>query len=141
MSIIDKTYFEAHNLVVNVNEPEPNSATDRDLDVLIASVEEYVLSNALGRKFYNEIKQYYKELPSEPIPAEVNNLVDGCEYTYNGEERYWRGLRQENTKESLLADLVYYCYHTNNVTLTTSFGEQAVEGKLGNRASIFRKVI
>src|SRR5690606_38453421 len=64
---------------------------------------------------------------------------DGKTYQIDGEDRYWKGLKNDVTKESLLADYVYYLYHTDQTTITTEVGEVAMDNKIGNRVSVSRK--
>ena len=46
--LIDSTYFQNANIIVNTDEPDPNSKTASVLDLLIAKSERDVLSFAFG---------------------------------------------------------------------------------------------
>ncbi|WP_027380831.1 hypothetical protein [Chryseobacterium daeguense] len=146
MSLIDKTYFEQWNLIPNVNEPDPNNRTSEDLDATIMQVEKDVLSLAFGWSMWEDFKQYINTDGGidDSAPQNYKDIVNGKSYlkAINGDDKecHWRGLLETNPKSSLLADFVYYTYKVNNATLTTEFGEAAVEGKVGNKASITPKV-
>lgn len=139
--IIDSTYFERYNFVANVNEPDPDSRSQTDLDFAIQTIVRYVLSFTFGAQMFNDLKQYYSPSEGEEIPQNYKDLVDGKAYSHNGTERYWIGLRQQEIKESLLADLVYYAHQTNYVTQSTGIGEVSIDNKIGNKVSIAPKVV
>jgi hypothetical protein len=145
MTLIDSTYFEYWNLIPNTNEPDPNNRSSEDLDLIIESVEKEVLSYAFGFKMWNDFKTYILVNGFDTnAPQNYKDIVFGKEYTKNvGSETkdcLWAGLLEENPKSSLLADIIYYTYKTNNATQTTQFGESKVDTKVGNKASITPKV-
>lgn len=136
--IIDSTYFGENNFIANINEPDPNSRTTDTLSMLIEVTERNLLSNTFGVAMYEDLIQYYANDNNTP-PTEYSNLVDGCTYQRNGKDMFWGGLRNEKTKESLIADLVYYEYHSNNISQTTGVGEVSIDVKIGVKASVLPK--
>ena len=136
--IIDSTYFEENNFIANINEPDPNNRTSDTLSMLIEVTERNLLSNTFGFEMYQDLIKYYKDDSLTP-PTEYKNLVDGCIYEVEGKKRFWSGLRNQATKESLIADLVYYEYQINNITQTTGIGEVSIDIKVGNKANVLPK--
>lgn len=137
--IIDSSYFEENNFIANIKEPDPNNRTSDNLNMLIELTERNLLSITFGRAMYEDLIRYYKDDSLTP-PTEYKNLVDGCSYQIDGKTRYWSGLRNEETKESLIADLVYYSYHTDNISQTTGVGEVSIDVKVGVKHSVLPKV-
>ena len=136
--IIDSSYFEENNFIANINEPDPNNRTSDNLNMLIELTERNLLSITFGRAMYEDLIKYYKDDSLTP-PTEYKNLVDGCIYEVEGKKRFWSGLRNQATKESLIADLVYYEYQINNITQTTGVGEVSIDVKVGNKANVLPK--
>lgn len=107
----------------------------------IDRAEKEVLLYAFGREMYEDFLSAMSDAPGEPLPLPYINILDGVMYEVDGDKRYWMGLRNNITKESLLADYTYYLYFNENVTLTTEAGEVLVETKVGTRASMTRKIV
>jgi len=139
--LIDSTYFQNANIIVNTNEPDPNSKTASVLDLLIAKSERDVLSFAFGIEMWEDFKQYivngYDELTT---PENYKRIIIGYNYTIDSENMFWNGLIQPETKESILADFVYTQYHTENTTKTTEIGEASLDTKIGVKVSSIPKI-
>ena len=136
--LIDSTYFDFS--IANLNEPEPNSKKGTELSILIAQAERDVLSYAFGLKMWNDFKTYIADGFDGEIPQEYTDIINGKTYEIDGVERYWLGLIQPETKESLLADYVKVIYTTNNVTQLTEFGQAEIDTKVGKKASSNPKI-
>lgn len=140
--IIDSTYFEVKNFIPNLKEPDPNSKKESDLAHYISRAEEEVLSFAFGMEMWEDFKPYVAE-GADPslIPQNYLDILDGMTYVVNGEKHYWKGLRNNVTKESLLADYTYYIYYRDHTSTTTEAGEVAMDNKIGTRVSMSRKLV
>ncbi|WP_185269597.1 hypothetical protein [Chryseobacterium bernardetii] len=141
MPLIDSTYFEDSNIIANVSEPDPDYKTDKVLDRMIIKGERDVLSFAFGIEMWIDFKPYIKSGIDPNTPQSYLDIINGKTYEKDGKKCYWKGLIQEDTKESLLADYVYCEYHTDNITTTTGIGEVAINNKVGNRVSMIPKVV
>lgn len=140
MSLIDSTYFEDSNIIANVTEPDPNSKTDKVLDKVIARGERDVLSFAFGVEMWNDFKKYTNNGIASNTPDNYKSIILGASYEKDSKKCFWKGLIQEDTKESMLADYVYCDYHTDNVSTTTGIGEVSIDNKVGNRTSMIPKI-
>ena len=140
MPLIDSTYFVDSNIIANINEPDPNSKTEKVLDIKIKRGERDVLSFAFGWEMWNDFKQYIVNGIDPSTPQEYIDIINGVEYMKNDKKCLWIGLIQEETKESLLSDYVYCTYHNDNQSQTTGIGEVSIDNKIGNRVSMIPKV-
>lgn len=153
MALTDDTYFEVYNYVPNIKEYDPNNRTQNTLSDTIVDAENEVLSVAFGIQMLNDFSKYV--LPNggfmESIPDDApqdekdrfeayKKIVFGEEYTKDNQYCQWKGLLEVNPKRSLLADYVYSVYLTDNVTQTTSIGENKGEHKIGSTASSVPKI-
>lgn len=144
--LLDPSYFEHWNLIPNLSEPDPNNRMSEELNLTIKQVEKEVLSYAFGFKMWNHFKQFISTTGGldNSAPQYYKDVVYGKIYskTIGGETKdfYWRGILESEPKGSLLADFVYYTIKNNNATQTTEFGEAAMDGKVGVKASITPKV-
>ena len=137
--IIDSTYFVVGNFIPNLSEPDPNSQRTVDIGHYINRAEEEVLSFALGRTMWEDLRKY-TDNPLLEMPQNYKDLLDGVHYTIEGVDCYWMGLRDDITKESLLADYTYYIYFMDHLSLTTESGEVAMDSKVGGRTSMHSKL-
>lgn len=138
--LIDSTYFLNSNIIVNTNEPDPNNKTTSVLDLIITKAERDVLSFAFGVKMWEDFKQYIVNYDPDLTPENYRRIIEGYNYTFDGKERFFNGLIQPETKESLLADYVYCIYHTENTTKTTEMGEASLDSKVGGKVSSIPKI-
>lgn len=140
MPLIDSTYFENSNIIANVNEPDPDYKTDKVLDLMILKGERDVLSFAFGIEMWEDFKNYIKTGIDPDTPQMYLDIIKGKIYEKQGKKCYWKGLIQEETKESLLADYVYCIYHDENNPTTTGIGEVNIKSKIGYKVSMTPKV-
>lgn len=142
MPLIDSTYFENSNIIANVNnnEPDPDYTTDKILDLMIVKCERDVLSFAFGIEMWNDFKPFISNGIDPLTPQNYLEIIRGKMYVKNGKKCYWKGLIQEDTKESLLADYVYCVYHDENNTTTAGIGEVSIKSKIGFRVSMIPKI-
>lgn len=141
MPLIDSTYFIDSNIVANATEPDPDKKTGNVLELMIKKCERDVLSFAFGLEMWNDFKPFISNGIDPNTPQHYKDIILGKTYEKDGKKCFWKGLIQEDTKESLLADYVYCQYHTENVTQTTGVGEVAIDNKVGNRTSMIPKVV
>lgn len=140
MPLIDSTYFENSNIIANVSEPDPDYKTDKVLDLMILKGERDVLSFAFGIEMWEDFKTFITDGIAPGTPQNYMDIIKGKIYEKQGKKCYWKGLVQEDTKESLLADYVYCLYNDDNNSTSTGIGEVAINSKIGYRASIVPKV-
>jgi hypothetical protein len=111
--LIDQTYF-----VGNLN--IPGSESDPVLETLlwfIAKHEPVFLQKVLGYSLYKVYK-------ADASDARIVAILSGAEYTdYNGNLRMLAPLVNTTTKESPIANYVYYWYMRNKATITTGVSE------------------
>ena len=143
MALIDKTYFKGNRFIPNLNEAEPNNRLQEDLMMLMQQSDKDVLSLAFGFEMWEDFKQFINENGGikEETPQNYKDVVNGKTYQKDGKTLRWNGILETNPKASLLADIVCYQYHNNNVTQTTENGQVMIGGKLGDKASSVPKII
>ena len=124
MSLIDKTYF-----VKDINIPDSDYS---DLTAYITRYEKEILIKILGYELWKLVAAY------DATPGVITDLVEGKEYTVNGETVKWNGLKNSDLV-SLIAYYVFYWWARNNATFTgtsselKSIGENAEAAKLNQR--------
>lgn len=139
--LIDSTYFIGKRFIPNLNEPDVNNRLGNDLDLVINQVEEYVLSSMFGMEMWEDFKSKYQNKDNVPLSQEHLNILNGTSYEYDGKKYFWKGLIEPGTKNSLLVDLIYYEYKSQNVSLTTEIGESELNLKSGKRISDIPKLV
>jgi len=114
MTLIDRTYF-----IGEINIPNKDSSlVSGTLDAFIKKYEPLFLKYALG---YNTSQEFIAALAT-PSPAQKwVDLRDGKEYSLNGYNYFWPGLK--NTERNPIAYYVYYWYMRNQVSSTAGLGE------------------
>ena len=128
MYIIDETYFIKELSVPNINEIDSDSLT-----VLKQYIDEYsrqVLQNALGYVLFNDLDSNVTDGVLDVLaPTKWINFVNGVEYTKDGKQYKWRGLKYTEGlhKSSLLAKNVFYHWLKDNVTQITGTGEKSIK--------------
>lgn len=116
--IIDKTYFKGNLRVANVQEDltplGSRTGNQPDLDEYIEKYEVEIMLNALGYKEYKSFIDSFEPDGTLKAGAEQRwvDLVNGKDYTSNGVELKWRGLRYVlgSQKYSLIAEYVFYFF-------------------------------
>jgi len=130
MYLIDKTYFIKNLHVPNTEEPTSDASTDLDM-----SIDRYVrqfLQMTLGNVLFSDFDSYVTDGELEiTAPQKWLNLVNGCEYTKDGIDYVWQGLKYELGlyKVSLLANYTYVNHYQN--TTNSILGQIAIDPKNG----------
>lgn len=121
MPLIDTSYF-----VNDLNIPNAqiaNSAPNKQLTALVATMEPQLLKEILG---YELFKVFY-QAATAPGPAQrYADLLNGVEYTnLYGQLTLWRGItdKRYESKESLIANYVYWHLIKKQFTQTSGTGE------------------
>ena len=114
MYIIDKTYFIRNLHVPNTEEPTSDASIELEM-----SIDRYVrqfLQMTLGNVLFSDFDSYVIDGELEiTAPQKWLNLVNGCEYTKDGIDYVWQGLKYELGlyKVSLLANYTYVNHYHN----------------------------
>ena len=128
--IIDETYFQ-RNLHVP-NSDELNTGAYAELQEYIDSKARLCLKSALGYKLFNEFDgNVTNGVLDDGAPQKWIDLVNGKEYTINGDLFRWEGLIQTEGafNKSLLANFVYYHWLNDNQSSVTGVGEVVLNAK------------
>lgn len=135
MPLIDKTYF-----VGEINIPETSNASVLErLNFLIAKYEDQLLRDLLGNALY---AAYTTGIVVTPTPeSKWTDLRDGKAYTYASVDQYWPGFRKASTKQSLIANYVYYYWMKDKASHTTAIGEVKDNTDGGQRVNPIYKQI
>lgn len=127
--IISWEYFFGETEIAQATQTEVQTA----IDLFIKRYEPKILECVLGNELYVEFKNGIQliAIPDtdpveyEPIAQKWINLRDGCDYTDKyGVARHWVGLANATTKQSLIANYVYFKYTGNAATSSTGSGER-----------------
>lgn len=125
--LLDKTYFVGE---INIPNTSNQSVLER-LNFFIAKYEEQLLRALLGDGLY---KAYTDGLAAND-PKYIA-IRDGKDYTDSNAKAYnWMGLRKESTKQSLIANYVYYWWLRDKVSITTGVGEADVKTDSADKIS------
>jgi hypothetical protein len=101
MPLIDKSYFVGELNIPNTG----NTAVSERLDLFIAKYEQELLKTIFGTALYNA----YTAGIAAVTPDQIwKDLRDGKEYLLNSDSYKWIGLRDATTKQSPIANYVYY---------------------------------
>ena len=139
--LVDSTFFTGKLYLPNMTEPDVNNRLGDDLQTVIDTVEEKLLSAIFGREMWLDFKAKYENKETVPLSAEYQRILDGHTYEINGKKYFWLGLINDETKQSLIADLVYYEYKANTSSITTELGEASINLKAGDNASNTYKMV
>jgi len=135
MYIIDDTYFQSPKREVsNLNEADSKSFAE--LQLLIDEKCRLLLLDFLTVEQFQELDSYlvnglfpepYQPDPLLPnyVPQKWIDLVKGCTYEVNEIPLKWNGLAYSlgTSKQSLLADYVYYFWLESQVSYMTGVGD------------------
>lgn len=121
-NLIDKTYFVGERNIPNTDQ----TAVEQRLNHFIAKYEAELLRLLLGYELY---KDFTAGLLADPILGKWISLRDGDEYTVDGILYKWDGLRNAATKQSMIADYVYYWWMRDKASITTGVGETAPQAE------------
>jgi hypothetical protein len=129
MALITKDYFIGE---LNIPDTDKDEVLER-VNLFIAKYEEDLLRKLLGNALYLSYKTAM--LTANP-DQKWKDIRDGKDYTdLSGCSRYWMGLRKQATKQSLIANYVYYWFSRDRVTASTAFGEVMMKAEGGDKVS------
>lgn len=128
--IINWEYFFGERAIPSITKDDVKDT----VNLFIAKYEPKLLECLLGRALYVEFTAGLVPVPVEPPTDPVTyepiaqkwlNLRDGCDYVDKyGNATHWFGIINSTTKESLIANYVYYKYIGDLATATTASGER-----------------
>lgn len=122
--IIDSTYFINEIFIAGqANSVDVNSSRSK-LSGFIAKYESRYLTEILGKDLYSDFKA---GLESDPVPQKWIDLRDA--------------LANDATKESPIANYVYYWFLRSQTTTTTGIGETKQLSENADRASSIDKQV
>jgi hypothetical protein len=135
MPLIDKSYF-----VGEINIPDTSNASVLErLNFLIVKYEGQLLRDLLGNALY---AAYTTGIGAATPDAKWTELRDGKTYTDgNGDVQIWSGFRNSTTKQSLIANYVYYWWQRDKASHTTALGEVKDNTDGGERVSPIDKQV
>ena len=128
MYLIDETYFIKELSVPNINEMDSDNLT-----ILKQYIDQYsrqLLQNSLGYVLFNDLDSNVTDGVLDVLaPQKWLDLVNGIEYTKDGKQYKWRGLKYTEGlhKSSLLAKYCFYHWLKDNVTQITGTGEKSIK--------------
>lgn len=139
--IITWEYFFGERAVPQITQDE----VQKSIAMFIAKYEPKLLECLLGHALYVELITGITPVAVIPatnpvtyVPIEQKwlDLRDGCAYVDKyGNARRWVGLINATTKESLIANYVYYKYMGDLATSTTGAGERLTAAENSKMAS------
>lgn len=128
--LIDETYFQRELYVPNAD--ELNSGALNELTEFIDDKARLCLKYALGYELFNDLDSNITDgVLDVGAPAKWLNLVNGVEYTKDGETFKWDGLisTEGAFKKSLLANFTFYYWLEYNQSKMSGVGEVVVNAK------------
>ena len=122
--LINASYFVNELLIPNLSDYDESY----NINGLIQDCSHSFLESFLGREIYKELVSNLnaEQTALKPNAAEKwDNLVNGCDYEYQGQTRYFKGLiyKRGTIPKSLLAQYVYIKYIEQNTTQLTPTGD------------------
>jgi hypothetical protein len=126
----DISYFVGETFLPNA------TANTNNINVFIKKYEQIWLNKVLGIAF---AKLFIDGLANNPVDARWTALKLGGMYTYNGVDGLWLGFSND-TKQSPLANFVYYWYMRDQATQTTSGGETKASAENSKTVSSLTKM-
>lgn len=114
--LIDSTFF--------VNEIEiPNKTQTDVIAEVTAFIQKYESKCLLKILGYSLFKSY----TANPATQRMLDLINGCEYTVGDELCFWQGL-VHGTKQSLIAQYIYWFWEQSNGSKTSGIGTVIPKG-------------
>lgn len=128
--IVDESYFIRELYIPNAM--ELNSSAGDELSLYIDDKARQCLKHALGYTLFNDLDSNVSHgVLDAGAPAKWQNLVNGVEYTLNGNTFKWQGLiyTEGLMKRSLLANYVFYYWLLDQQSQMSGVGEVIVNAK------------
>jgi len=148
--IIDNTYFVNEIFIPHAKPSitDDVTAVDEDITSFIKTYSTECLAKCLGfvlfKEFSSKLDSSKANGLSDGVDEKWNKLLNGTEYTSNGELVYWKGIRSKTGdvyNKSFLADYVYYFYEKNDDDDRVGIGNVKLVGKNTVSVSKTPKVI
>lgn len=128
--IIDETYFQRELYVPNSQ--ELNSGSLEELTQFIDEKSRLCLKDVLGYELFNDLDSNieFGNLKDDAT-QKWKDLVNGVEYTIDGNTFRWQGLKVEEGafKKSLLANYTFYYWLDYNQSRMSGVGEVVLNAK------------
>ena len=128
--LIDETYFQRELFVPNADDQDRSAY--KDLQEFIDEKARLLLKEALGYTLFKDLDDNITDgnLDSD-APQKWLDLVNGTEYTKDGDTYYWEGLlvTEGAFKKSVLANFVYYHWLYYNQSTMSGVGEVVLNAK------------
>lgn len=128
--LIDETYFKRELFVPNADDQDRDAYNE--LQEFIDGKSRQCLKQALGRELFEDLDSNITSGNLDSgAPQKWLNLVNGTDYTVNGETYNWQGLLiQEGAfKKSLLAYYTFYHWLYYNQSTLSGVGEVVLQSK------------
>ena len=78
--LVDSTFFTGKLYLPNMTEPDVNNRLGDDLQTVIDTVEEKLLSAIFGREMWLDFKAKFDNKESVPLSTEYQRILDGHTY-------------------------------------------------------------
>lgn len=146
MYIINDTYFQSPKREIP-NLDEADSKTFVDLERLIDEECRLFMYNFLTVDEVTEFESYLVNgifpTVTTGIPQKWIDLVNGTTYTINGVDLVWNGLIYSlgTSKQSLLADYVYYIWLETQASYMTGVGDAKGNPKGANLVNPTQRIV
>lgn len=134
--LIDTSYFNGETFIPGVE----GSAIS---DVLVTFINKYepdFLNKVLGVAFAKEVLEGLAAT-AENAENQWTRIVFGDTFTHCNTDYLWRGLKNSDTKDSVIARYVYKYYAQSRIiSQTTSLGESAAKMENSERVAMTHKL-
>lgn len=134
---VDTTYFQGTLNVPNLD----NLFTKSGFEIVMKEDEINLLNDLFGTFMFSAMPKTWST--ESPLSDRWNKLYNGADYTYNGKQYHWKGMKTtiESNKYSIVAYFVYYNWLRRNTTVTTANGEQNNTSEAAKPASSINKQV
>lgn len=136
-NIITKDYFEREQYIPSKDKP----AVAQEVADYITQYEPVFLQKAMGYAFYSTFYDAINVEDEETIPQRFKDIIYGEDFVHRGVPTRWFGLKQPDTKKSLIAQYIYTRYMKQKITETSSIGELFPAAENATRASALQKIV
>lgn len=140
--LIDETYFKRELFVPNAD--EVGRRAYEDLQEFIDGKSRELLRDLLGYSLFNDLDS---QIVNGKLPNTADlkwrNLVNGVEYTKDGETYYWLGLLRVDGsfKKSLLANYVFTHWLEFSQSTQSGVGEVVLQAKNATRINSTKRLV
>jgi len=130
--IIDQSYFVREINIPQLSQPH----VWETVELFGTKYQKRFLRDVFGLELAKLIEQYLEEEDNEvaTLDERIGLILDGAEFTYNGQEKEWGGLRNTD-KVSPLANFIFYQFTNDGITQQTQVGEAFGTAENSQKAS------